>query len=313
VTRFNFCFALTPLLALTLTACGQSDAPVVEDQEAVETAPAAEVIAETTPYDASTLTAAVDAPWRSEAARARDAARHPSETLAFFEIDPSSTVVEVWPGGGWYTDIIAPWVAANGGQYVAAWPPVAPDNEGAQRFQAQFLARFDDDNFGGVELVEFGPNGQGFGEAESVDAIVTFRNIHSMMRRGFAEQAFEQFHTALRPGGVLGVVTHRQPAGAVQDPRASTGYVQQDYVIALAEEAGLDFVASAEINANPADTADHPFGVWTLPPVLRTAPVGEAADPDFDSAPFIAIGESDRMTLLFRKPEASADTADGDE
>jgi predicted methyltransferase len=306
VTQTQISFVLPCVLALTLAACGQSETPDAAEDSAPETAAAeAETVMEVAPYDASTLTAAVEGPWRSDAARARDGARHPAETLAFFEIDPGATVVEVWPGGGWYTDIIAPWLAANGGQYIAAWPPVAADNEAARSFQARFLSRFDDEMFGGVQLVEFGPAGEGFSEAESVDAIVTFRNIHSMMRRGFAEQAFEQFHTALRPGGVLGVVTHRQPAGAVQDPRASTGYVQQDYVIALAEEAGLNFIAASEINANPADTADHPFGVWTLPPVLRTAPVGEAADPEFDSAPYIAIGESDRMTLLFRKPETS--------
>jgi len=309
VTRFSFSFALPPVLALALTACGQSETPAETEEEA----PAPEPVVEVAPYDAAPLTAAVEAPWRSEDARARDQARHPVETLTFFDIDPASTVVEVWPGGGWYTDIIAPWVAANGGHYVAAWPPIAPDNEAAQGFQARFLTRFDDDSFGGVELVEFGPNGEGFAEANSVDAIVTFRNIHSMMRRGFAEQAFEQFNTALRPGGVLGVVTHRQPAGAVQDPRASTGYVQQDYVVALAEEAGLEFVASAEINANPADDADHPFGVWTLPPVLRTAPVGEDPDPSFNSAPYIAIGESDRMTLLFRKPDADAQSPGSEE
>lgn len=314
MTQTQLSFVLSCFLALMLAACGQNETPDAAEDSAVETAAAdTETVTEVAPYDASTLTAAVEGPWRSETARARDDARHPAETLAFFEIDPGATVVEVWPGGGWYTDIIAPWVAANGGQYIAAWPPVAADNDAAQSFQARFLSRFDDEMFGGVQLVEFGPDGEGFGEAESVDAIVTFRNIHSMMRRGFAEQAFEQFHTALRPGGVLGVVAHRQPAGAVQDPRASTGYVQQDYVIALAEEAGLNFVAAVEINANPADTADHPFGVWTLPPVLRTAPVGEAADPDFDSAPYLAIGESDRMTLLFRKPDAAAGGGEAEE
>jgi predicted methyltransferase len=292
---------ITPALALLVAACGGDTPPNEVETEAVEAA----VEPEAAPYDASTLTAAVEGPWRTEGARARDQFRHPAETLDFFEIDPSGTVVEVWPGGGWYTDVIAPWVAANGGTYIAAWPPIAPDNAGAQAFQDRFMARFDGAVFGDGQLVTFGPGEANLGEPGSVDAILTFRNTHSFMRRGFAEDAFAQFETALRPGGVLGIVAHRQPAGAVQDPRATSGYVQQDYVIAMAEEAGLEFVAASEINANAMDTADHPFGVWTLPPVLRTAAVGEEANPAFDSSPYEAIGESDRMTLLFRKPVAA--------
>ncbi len=307
--RTRFFLNATPALAILLAACGgdaSDTAPAAEEAETEQTA-AAEL------YDATTLTAAVEGPWRSEEARARDQFRHPVETLDFFQIDPGATVVEVWPGGGWYTDIIAPWVAANGGQYVAAWPPIDPGNEGAQAFQDRFMARFDEPIFGSAELVSFGPGVDGLGEPDSVDAIVTFRNVHSLMRRGFAEAGFEQFEEALRPGGVLGVVAHRQPAGAVQDPRASSGYAQQDYVIAMAEEAGLEFVGSSEVNANPMDTADHPFGVWTLPPVLRTAAVGEPANPEFDSAPYRAIGESDRMTLLFRKPVPEAEPAPEDD
>lgn len=292
--------SLVPVLALSLAACGSEPAPEpapAQEETSAET-PAA------SPYDASTLAAAVAAPWRSDDAKARDEFRNPAETLAFFGIDPSSTIVEIWPGGGWYTDVIAPWVAANGGQYVAAWPPIAADNERAQAFQDRFMARFNDAAYGDGQLVAFGPGVDALGEPGSVDAIVTFRNVHSLMRRGFAEAGFEQFHTALRPGGVLGVVAHRQAAGSTQDPRASTGYAQQDYVIALAQEAGFELIEASSINANPRDTADHPFGVWTLPPVLRTAPVGEDPNPEFDSTPYQEIGESDRMTLLFKKPEA---------
>lgn len=298
-------FAIAPSLAVFLAACG-GDQPAPEtENEAAETSEVAPVEL----YDASTLTAAIEGPWRSEEARARDQFRNPAETLSFFEIDPASTVVEVWPGGGWYTDILAPWIAANGGQYIAAWTPIADGDTGAQSFQDRFMARFDEDVFGTAQLVEFGPGANELAEPDSVDAIVTFRNIHSVLRRGFAETAFESYRTALKPGGVLGVVAHRQPAGAVQDPRTSNGYVQQDYVIALATEAGLEFVGSSEINANSADTADHPFGVWTLPPVLRNAAFGEEADPDFDSERYRAIGESDRMTLLFRRPDADVTPA----
>jgi predicted methyltransferase len=296
------------LLPVSLAACGPQAAPPTEADMEAETQVQAEAApapaAEAAPYNAAALSAAIEGPWRSEEARARDAWRNPAETLEFFEIDPGSTVVEIWPGGGWYTDILAPWIAANNGRYVAAWPPAAPDDEAAQAFQARFLSKFEDPLFGGAELVDFGPASPDLADIRDADTIVTFRNVHSMMRRGFAEPAFAAFYDALAPGGHLGVVTHRQPAGAPQDPRASTGYVQQDYVIALAQEAGFELVASAEINANPADTADHPFGVWTLPPIQRTAAFGEPADPDFDSARFEAIGESDRMTLLFRKPVA---------
>lgn len=298
--------SLAALLTLSLAACGPQSGPPTQAETDTETQTQTEPAprAEARLYDASALSAAIEGPWRTHEARARDVWRNPAETLEFFEIDPGSTVVEIWPGGGWYTDILAPWIAANNGRYIAAWPPLAPDNEAARSFQARFLAKFDDPLFGAAELVEFGPSSPDLGAIRDADTIVTFRNVHSMMRRGFAEPAFTAFYDALKPGGRLGVVTHRQPAGAPQDPRASAGYVQQDYVIALAEEAGFELAASAEINANPADTADHPFGVWTLPPIQRTAPVGEAANPDFDSAPYQAIGESDRMTLLFRKPVA---------
>jgi len=304
--------ALVSLAAL-LAACSE-DAPDPAESEAVETAAQAQdspdAVAATPP---ETLAEAAAGAWRGDEARTRDPARNPVETLEFFGIDPSGTVVEVWPGGGWYTDILAPWIAAHGGTYVAAWPPVSSDNERAAAFQTRFLERFESPLYGAATLVPFGPDNVPLMEAGSADAILTFRNVHNWMSAGFAEAAFASFNTALKPGGVLGVVEHRLPASRVQDPRAATGYVQQDYVISLAEEAGFEFVASSEINANPADTADHPFGVWTLPPVGRTSEFGEPANPDFDTAPYDAIGESDRMTLLFRKPESAALEPDAEE
>ena len=299
-----------------LAACG---APAPED-EVDAPAPAAEMAAEDAASqqegvegaegmaaeeagpETGSLSWAVQGAWRGEDAMARDAYRHPQETLEFFGIDPSSRVMEIWPGGGWYTDILAPWIAANGGQYIAAWSDIAPDNERALAFRQSFVDKFNDPLFGDVTMVTFDSETGPIAEPGSIDAIVTFRNTHSWMGRGAAEKAFSDFYDVLAPGGVLGLVQHRLPADRVQDPRASTGYVQQDLVISMAQEAGFELVEASEINANPADTADHPFGVWTLPPVSRTSDFGEPANPDFDRAPYDAIGESDRMTLLFRKP-----------
>lgn len=293
--------------ALLLAACAERE-PETDDPQAAERTAEAEATTGVEPGVAATppqtLEQAVDGAWRGARARSRDAFRNPAATLAFFGVDPSGTIIEIWPGGGWYADILAPWIEANGGTYIAAWPPVDPENARAKAFKERFLARFGTELYGEATVIEFGGAGALMNE-EAADAILTFRNVHNWMGAGFAEKAFADFHAALKPGGVLGVVEHRLPASRVQDPRAATGYVQQDYVISLAEEAGFEFVASSEVNANPADTADHPFGVWTLPPVSRTSDFGEPADPDFDASPYDAIGESDRMTLLFRKPDMS--------
>ncbi|MEQ8403794.1 MAG: methyltransferase [Oceanicaulis sp.] len=301
--------ALAPFAALALFACSEEASETEEaqsaDAEAAETEGANGQAAEdgVAASPPQTLREAVDGVWRGDQARSRDGFRNPAATLEVFDIDPSGTIVEIWPGGGWYTDILAPWIEANGGTYVAAWPPVDPGNARALAFQERFLERFESDLYGEATLVEFGSETGALMNEERADAILTFRNVHNWMGGGFAEKAFADFYAALKPGGRLGVVEHRQPATQVQDPRAATGYVQQDYVISLAQEAGFELVAASEVNANPDDTADHPFGVWTLPPVSRTSDFGEPADPEFDTAPYDAIGESDRMTLLFRKPE----------
>ncbi|MGJ3231932.1 MAG: class I SAM-dependent methyltransferase [Oceanicaulis sp.] len=304
--------ASAALTLLTLAACGREpgDPDAARDAEMeAEASPGEAPEAGVPATPPQTLEEAVAGAWRGEQARARDTFRNPVETLEFFGVDPSGTIVEIWPGGGWYADILAPWIEANGGTYVAAWPPVDPDNERALAFQERFLERFESALYGEATLVEFGARTGPLLDADEADAILTFRNVHNWMGAGFAEKAFADFHAALKPGGVLGVVEHRLPASRVQDPRAATGYVQQDYVISLAEEAGFELVGSSEVNANPADTADHPFGVWTLPPVSRTSAFGEPADPNFDAAPYDEIGESDRMTLLFRKPETGAEAA----
>lgn len=293
-------------LGLLLTACGgEKDTQTIEEPVGeADAGPAAEI--ESGPQT-GTLDWAVAGEWRGEQAL-RDDWRHPRETLAFFDIDPSGTVVEIWPAAGWYTQILAPWIAANGGTYVAAYFPTLGE-ERLETFRDDYIARFSDPLYGTIEMTEFGPETGPILPPGSVDAVLSFRNVHNWMARGFAEKAFQDFYAVLKPGGTLGVVEHRLPASVEQDPRAASGYVQEDYVIALAEEAGFELDATSEINANPADTADHPFGVWTLPPVARVAAPGEPPAADFDSARYRAIGESDRMTLRFVKPAASEDTA----
>lgn len=258
---------------------------------------------------------AIAGPWRA-ADSARDAWRHPAETLEFFEIRPDATVIEFWPGAGWWTEILAPYLARGGGRlHVANFelPPAPPEGETpdeADLATAQIVARFRE-RFGGnrrlygeVAMSEFGPTSGPVAPANSADLALFMQNLHNWMAAGIAEKAFADAFAALKPGGVLGVEQHRGASGGTQDPAATSGYVQEAFVKQLAAEAGFAFVAASEINANPRDTKDHPFGVWTLPPQRLTAPRGQAPDPEFDRTPYDAIGESDRMTLKFRKPAA---------
>jgi predicted methyltransferase len=168
-----------------------------------------------------------------------------------------------------------------------------------------FARRFADEvRFGRIDHAELSATSPPPAPPDSVDLAILARNVHTLMAERFAEKAFSDIATVLKPGGVLGVEQHRASSAGVQDPLARSGYVQEPYVRALAEEAGLDFVAASEISANPKDDRDHPFGVWTLPPTLRTSPLGQPDNPNFDTGPYLAIGESDRMTLKFRKPRA---------
>ena len=234
------------------------------------------------------LKAAIDNPARAAADRARDRYRHPLETLRFFGIKPTMTVVEIWPGGGWYTDILAPYLKPHGKLYEAV--PPGPRSDSYRQKVAS-----DPELYGNVVVTEMGPpNHWTIAPAHSADMVLTFRNVHNWMRGGFAAEAFKAMYEALRPGGILGVVEHRGDPAQAQDPKASTGYVRQDYVIALAEKAGFHLVSKSEINANPKDTKNYPKGVWTLPPTLRMG--------NTDREKYLAIGESDRMTLKFVKP-----------
>ena len=249
---------------------------------------------------------AIAGPWRSASDRARDPARHPMETLRFFGLQPTMTVVDFWPGSGWYTEILAPYLAEGDGQYIAAGFQTGPLTDPAQsQLMAAFEQRFTTDKrlYGEIILSAFGPTSGPVAEAGTADMVLFMRYIHAWMAAGIAEKAFADAFAALKPGGILGVEQHRLGPEQDQDPAAASGYVQEAFVKQLAAEAGFAFVAGSEINANPDDDTDHPFGVDTLAPLRLTAPRGERADPEFDRTEYDAIGESDRMTLKFRKPE----------
>jgi predicted methyltransferase len=233
---------------------------------------------------------AVAAPSRTPANLARDRYRHPAETLSFFGVTPASTVVEIWPGGGWYTEILAPLTKGHGTYYAAApWPNGV---KGVQALQARDAA-----TYGHVKLAAFPwAEGQPKVPDGSADVVLTFRNVHNWRMNGeqAAAAAFAQMFAMLKPGGTLGIVDHRLPESASDEREKTSGYVKVSTVRRLAEAAGFKYVGASEVNANPKDTTDWPSGVWTLPPTYRLK--------DVDREKYAAIGESDRMTLKFRKP-----------
>jgi predicted methyltransferase len=245
-----------------------------------------------------TLDSAVGNPARSEKFVGRDKARHPLEELAFFGVTPQSTVVEIWPGGGYWTEILAPFLHDHGGYYVALQGKggsEAADAE-ADKLNALLRSKIEADmaTYGKVTPTVFGVAQAEIAPPGSADFVLSFRNLHNWMKDGFAPEAFAAFYQALKPGGVLGLEEHRGQRDTAQDPKAEDGYVRQDYAIALAEKAGFEFAGSSEINANLKDTANWPKGVWTLPPTLRLG--------DQDRAKYEAIGEADNFVLKFRKP-----------
>ena len=230
---------------------------------------------------------------------ARDQFRNPKETLEFFEVGPGKKVGEIWPG--WYTPVIAPYLAENDGTYVAVLRQ--GDGERTVQRNAAFTDKYvGAEGFGDIQIGKFGSEDAPILETGDLDILLSFRNVHSWMRGGFADKAFADFYAALKPGGILGIVQHRLPESATQDPDGGKGYVQESYIKDMAKRAGFEFVASAEINANPRDTADHPFGVWTLPPASYVPKDAKEIPEGFDAELFKNIGESDRATLKFRKP-----------
>jgi len=246
-----------------------------------------------TPAADPALVAAVASPAREPRFVARDAARHPVEELTFFGLKPTQTVVELWPGGGYWTEILGPYVAKQGHYYVALpLPGNAEEDAGVARWRSRVAAQ--QGRLGDIVETTLGPGHFEIAPAGSADLVLTFRNIHNWMEAGYADDVLAACYKALKPGGVLGVEGHRGRTDQPQDPKASSGYVREDYAIALAKKAGFEFVGSSEIDANAKDTKDWVDGVWTLPPTLSQG--------DKDRERYLAVGEADNFLLKFRKP-----------
>jgi len=247
---------------------------------------------------AGDLRGLVDGPQRRTDNKARDIYRHPAEVLAFLGVRNDATVVEIWPGSGYWTEILAPYLRDQG-RYIAA----GFENDGAsperQRAVKSFAAKLaaDPADYGKVVVTEFSGLRHDIAPPGSADFVLTFRAVHDFLESNDpdeADHAFQAFYKALKPGGILGIEDHRASPTAPQDPRAKSGYVREDYVIALAGKAGFRLTGRSDINANPKDTKDYQAGVWTLPPSFRLKEV--------DHAKYAAIGESDRFLLRFEKP-----------
>ncbi len=245
---------------------------------------------------AKEVAAAAIAPDRSPEHIARNVYRHPAETLAFFGLEDDMTVIEALPGELWYTEILAPVLRDKGKLIAAGFDMNAKGIVDYQRKAQELLVgRIANEPaiFGKVGIATLSPpDGIDLGAPGSADMVVTFRSTHGWLNGGVADQVYKAFFDVLKSGGVLGIEQHR--AGPKTNREAFSGYVPEETVIAIAEKAGFVFEARSEINANPKDTADHSAGVWTLPPTLRLG--------DQDRDKYLAIGESDRMTLRFRKP-----------
>ena len=236
------------------------------------------------------LASAVQSPAREARFIARDAARHPAEELAFFGLRPDANVVEIWPGAGYWTEILAPYLAAHG-TYTVALPKEAPPQAGKTTFRQKFAGR---PGYTKLQFTTLDSGQTDIAPPGSADFVLTFRNVHNWMADGYANAAFAAFFRALKPGGILGVEEHRGLANAPQDPKADSGYVRQDYTVALAQKAGFVLAGSSELNANPKDTKIWPKGVWTLPPTFEMGAV--------DRAKYASVGEADNFILKFRKP-----------
>jgi predicted methyltransferase len=241
------------------------------------------------------LAAVISNGQRTAAFVARDGARHPAEELTFFGLKADANVVELWPGGGYWTEILAPYLAAHG-HYTVALP--VPGDAEEDTTVAHWRARIARQaaRFGTIHETALGAGHFDIAPPGSADLVLTFRNLHNWMEAGYASEALAGCFRALKPGGVLGVEGHRGRTDKTQDPKAMSGYIREDYAISLAKKAGFEFVGSSEIDANLKDTKDYPKGVWTLPPTLTLG--------DQDRAKYVAIGEADNFVLKFRKPKS---------
>lgn len=286
---------LAPALAAALLAACTGNSMPASAQDARDQ-PSNGLVPPTTATDftAAQLDNVLAGDWRSEKNRARDVYRHPKATLQFFGIRPDLKVIEITPGGGWYSEILAPLLQDNGAYVAAVKKSGSEAGDGGLR--AKFAA--DPAHYGKAQIVAFDPKAPTFGPPGQADMVLTFRNVHNWTEDGSAEAMFKAFYAALRPGGVLGVVDHRAPEGSRMEDVKDSGYLPTAYVIKLATDAGFKLDGQSDVNANPKDTKDYPKGVWTLPPTLTLG--------DQDRAKYLAIGESDRMTLRFVKPEKAA-------
>ena len=283
--RLKFAFGLS----VALLFAGMAHA-----QQAAQDQPTGDLVPPTSASDFTSgqLDAVLAGSWRSEHNKARDVYRHPKATLQFFGLQPDKTVIEITPGGGWYTEILAPLLRDNG-HYIAAVPggSGAEDRQDADALRTMFKAN--PTEYGKASIATFNPKAPVLGPPGSADMVLTFRNVHNWTMAGNAEAMFKAFYAVLKAGGTLGVVDHRAASGANLDAIKSSGYLPTDYVIKLATDAGFKLDGQSEINANPKDTKNYPKGVWTLPPTLTLG--------DKDRDKYLAIGESDRMTLRFVK------------
>lgn len=276
-------------LASSLLAC--ASAPSSTRAEA-----AAEVDQAWAAADGPLLSDAIAGSWRDPANRKRDEFRHPQATLEFFRVGSRARVIEISPGAGWYTEILAPYLRGSG-TYIGA-SAKAPADSAAGKRNAGIKAKFaaDAERYDRVQWLEYDGKAPSLGAPRSVDVVLTFRNVHNWVAADNADAYFKAFYDVLKPGGVLGVVDHRAKNGTSLEAMKKSGYLTEDLVIELAERAGFALEAQSEANANTKDSADHPNGVWTLPPTNRHGKGKKEA------AKYAAIGESDRMTLRFVKP-----------
>lgn len=233
--------------------------------------------------------------WRVPQNAARDQYRHPEQTLTFFGLRPDQTVIEITPGNGWYSELLAPLLKDKGHYVAAIVDPATSDyaKKSADSLKQKYAA--DPAHYGKVEVVAYAPQAPVFGKPGSADTVLTFRNVHNWVDAGNEAATFKAFYEVLKPGGTLGVVDHRAKPGTTAKDNEKNGYLPTEYVVKLAQNAGFTLAGESEINANPKDTKDYPDGVWTLPPALVK---GEQ-----DKAKYLAIGESDRMTLRFIKSD----------
>ncbi|AGY59958.1 class I SAM-dependent methyltransferase [Gloeobacter kilaueensis] len=264
---------------------------------AVQIAPSARAEQVASASTEQLLRAAIASPNRSEKARDRDRYRHPLETLTFLGLRPEMTVIELWPGGGWYTALLAPVLAERGKLIVTSFDPNGPKDSELTAMARSLNTKLASDpkTFGRVQTVVIAPpTNLTLGADSSADMVLTFRNIHNWAAENYDDKVFAAAFKVLKSGGIFGVEEHRARAGVPEAASVRSGYMPEDYVIKKVEAAGFKFVAKSEINANPKDTKDYPGGVWSLPPTLT---LGEK-----NRDKYLAIGESDRMTLKFVKP-----------